>query len=226
MKMRQFAFAVALMLVPALASAATIMQFSEVGGFNAPFTFTENGTNTSTSITGSKLMSVTIDPSFCAVAGCGGVATTDTYLLTLNASTTAGTLQQSGSSVTMAASGSFSFIGTGTHAGLNLLTVSFTDLLQGSLGGGNPTLQASQPPDTFSGSSSVFGALAPPRGFSFGFSNLRMVASASTARPSAAAPLTSQARSTTAAPVPEPTTMVLLGSGVAALVARRRKARE
>lgn len=214
-----------LALIASVASAGTIMQFSESGGFNTPFTFTENGANTSTTISGTKLMSVTIDPAFCAVAGCGGIATTDLYTMTLTATSIPASLTVNGTSVTEGFSGSFSFIGTGAHAGLNLLTVTFTDLLQGSLGGGNPTLQSSQPPDLFTGSSSVFGTLNPPRGFSFGFSNLSGgLGVVGTSVRSGTADLAGTINAT-ASTVPEPTSMFLLGSGLL-VAARKMRARK
>jgi hypothetical protein len=223
--MKQFktlTLAVALLAVPALASASTILQFTESGGFNTPFTITGNGATAT--ISGNKTVSVTIDPAFCAVAGCGGIPTTDTYVLNLVANSI-GTAQVVGTSFSEAFSGTFSFTGTGAHAGLNLLTVNFTDLLQGSIGGTNPTLQSSQPPDSFSGTSAIFGTLNPPRGFSFGFSNLNPALGVNgTAVRSGVGDLAGTINAT-ASTVPEPTSMVLLGSGLA-LFARKLKARK
>ena len=224
MKHRIALLTTALALVASVASASTILQFSEVAPFNTPFTFSENGAGTQTTISGTKLMNVTFDPAFCAVVGCGGVSSTGIYTLTLNA-TSFGVASVVGTSVTEGFSGSFSFIGTGANAGLNLLTVNFTDLLSGSIGGGNPTLQSSQPPDVFSGTSSVFGSLNPPRGFGFGFSNLTggLTVTGTSISGGKLADMAGTINAT-AATVPEPTSMVLLGTGLLAVV-RKLKAR-
>ena len=55
------------------ASAASILQFTEAQPFNTPFVFTANGAGTATTLTATKAIDVVFDPSFCLVAGCGGV---------------------------------------------------------------------------------------------------------------------------------------------------------
>jgi hypothetical protein len=226
MKHRIALLATALTLIASVASAGTIMQFSEVLPFSTPFSFTENGAGTQSNISGTKLMNVTFDPAFCAVVGCGGVSSSGIYNLTLNATSIIGSLALGpGTAVHEGFSGSFSFIGTGVNAGLNLLTVNFTDLLSGSIGGGNPTLESSQPPDIFSGSSAVFGSLGAPRGFSFGFSNLTggLQVTGNSISGGKLADLAGTINAT--ATVPEPTTMVLFGTGLLAVV-RKLKVRQ
>ncbi len=155
-----------LALVPSLASASSFLQFTELQPFDTPFVFTGNGT--STTLTASKAVSVTFDPAFCLIPGCGGV-TNGVYDLELSA-TSMGPATQAGSAIVQPFGGTLSLM----DGSVDLLSVVFTDLLAGSANGSSPTLEASQPPDTFSGSSTVFdpAKLGVPRGFALSFSGL------------------------------------------------------
>jgi len=221
-----FGFLAAIFLMAQVASATTIVQFTEVSPFNAPFVFTENAADTQTTITASKNVNVTFDHTFCLAVGCGG-ATDGVYQLSLNA-TSSGSASNVGGAITEAFGGTISL----TQGGFNLLTVNFTDLLQGSANGGSPTLQASQPPDLFTGTSNVLDPLklGLPRGFALSFSNLSNggLGITGTSIRSCTADGTGTFAVTPTA-VPEPASMLLLGSGLAfmgKLVRQRRSARQ
>jgi len=207
-----------------VAQASTILQFTEFG-FNTPFQLLANVSGTQTLIGAATQVNVTFDSSFCSVAGCSG-ATDGAYELLLNAFSV-GVATVDGQSIEQNFNGFFSL----RRGPLNLLTVTFSALFSGQIGSGDPTMNASQPPDTFSSTSDVFdpAKLGIPRGFVLSFTNMSgggLGLFGNTIRSGVADGTGTITVTPQDVPVPEPTTMALMGSGIAAIVASRRKARQ
>ena len=191
------------------ANAAVILTFGQTNQGN-----TVTGTNSGGASTTITATNVPIDITQI-IAGATGSA-----FFTLNATSTGAATLVAGN-VVQNFSGTFSI----TNGATNFLSGSFSDAVFGANGSPSLTLSAGQPPDTVSFTSNVIpvGLLGLARGISLSFANVTPLVGITGTSLSSFTSSVSGTFSANVGVVPEPASLLLLGSGLAALAARARR---
>jgi hypothetical protein len=191
------------------ANAAVILTFGQTNQGN-----TVTGTNIGGASTTITATNVPVDITQI-IAGATGPA-----FFTLNATSTNAATLVAGN-VVQNFMGTFSI----TNGATNFLSGSFQDAVFGANGGPTLTLSASQPPDSVSFNSNVIpvGLLGLARGISLSFANVTPLVGITGTSLSSFTSSVAGTFSANVGVVPEPASLLLLGSGLAALAARARR---
>jgi hypothetical protein len=203
------AAATILMAAPSIAQAATIVVFGQVDGTN---------TVTGTEVGGITTISATT-PSIITTLNEAGANLPATFSLSMTSSAPATNV--SGDLWAQSYDGTFSILGDG---GFNYLSGVFSGVTLGLNGGNALIFGAAQPPGSLMFTSDVPGIpLDFPTAMALGFTNAQGISISNGSFGDFTSNVSGTFSAADSAPVPEPATMVLLGTGLLAAFRARRK---
>jgi len=119
--------------------------------------------------------------------------------------------------------GTFTITSGSGGSGTNYLSGSFTDSTFGAIGGAGLTVQAAQPPDTVSFTSGVISTLNVARNISLSLTNVTPFVNVTNSSIGSFTASIGGNFSANNVVVPEPATLMLLGTALAGLAIRRRR---